>query len=155
VLPFYNTHGLIHAALGAKLTWFRPHRRVFVPYQSGIESCRGRFIDLSHVLKPSPMRSSNKAPMRFGANPPLIRLKATYHALKPIAVSYPRVREASSLTRLLRLNAVQEPPWRRGGILILQTGYYSEPTRRERSMPQSRYQGSLMGNHNSLMGRSS
>jgi hypothetical protein len=147
---------LIYATLVIALTRLCKPRRVLVPYQSGIESCLGRrFIDLSHPLKRLPMQSYKTVPKRFGVRPPRIRRKATYPALRLIAVSYHRAREALNLRRRLCRSAAPEPHLRHGGISILQAVYCSEPTQRERSMPQSRYPGSLMGSHDSLTGLNS
>lgn len=155
MLHIYNIRGPFRARIWVKLTRFQPHRRVIVQYQSGIESCPGRFIDLSRALKPLPMRSSKTVLKRFGVSLPRTQRRATYHALRLIAVPCHRAREALNLRRLLCRSVAPEPHLRRGGISISQTVYYNEPMQLEQSMRQSRYLGSLMGSHNSLTGQSS
>ena len=122
--------------------------------QSGIESCRGLFIGLNRpLLRRSPMPSSNKLQMRFGANLAPTRCRATYPALRRIGISYRPVRGGLSSTPLSVRRPIPGHPSTRDGILE-RLAFYSEPTPREQFLLQSRYQGSLMGSHDSLTGRS-
>jgi hypothetical protein len=121
--------------------------------QSGIESCRGRFTELSRPPRRQPMRSANKVQMRFGASLPPTRRKATYLALRRIGITYQPASAASNLTPLLIRRQTPEVLLTRVGIMEPMV-FYNEPTLREQFMPRFRYQGSLMGSHDSLTGRS-
>lgn len=120
-------------------------------WQSGIESCRGHFTDLSRRLKQSQTRSAKKHQTRFGAGPRPIPPKATYQPLRHIAIIYRQVSVASSLRHPSRQRKGLERRWKRGGILGSLPAFCTE-SRRERSTLLSRYQGSLMDSRNSLTG---
>jgi hypothetical protein len=152
VLHIYYIDGPFCARIYRKLTWFRPHWRVIVTYQSGIESCRGRFTDLNRRLRQKPTRNSNKRLWRRGVGPPDIRLKATYQLLKLTEVAFLLVKEVLILTPRLCRNADRERLWKRGGTSDIRPASSNEPIRMERCMPLFHYLGSLMGSHNSLTG---
>ena len=126
---------------------------VLTDRQSGIESCRGLFIGLNRPLRRSPMRSSNKLQMKFGAKRALTPYRVTYPALRRIEISYHRVRGGLSSIPLSVRPPIPGPPSTRDGILE-RLAFYSEPTPREQFLLQSRYRGSSMGSHDTLTGRS-
>src|SRR5438445_575892 len=99
------------------------------------------------------MRSFSKAQMRFGASlRPTLR-KATYLALRRIGITYQAASVVSNLTPLLIRHQTPEVLLTHAGTME-PMAFYNEPTLREPFTPQSRYQGSLMGSHDSLTGQS-
>lgn len=152
MLQNYHWTGPDNARFQSELTWFHPGRRVVLRNQSGIELCRGRFIDLSRLPRRSTMRDYSKLLMKFGVSLQPIRRKATYLALRRIGITCRTASAASNLTPPLIRRQTPEVPLRRAGT----TGpmvFCNEPTLREQIMPLSRYRGSLVGSHNSLAGR--
>lgn len=120
--------------------------------QSGIESCRGRFIELNQAAKRSMMQRSSKHPWRFGVRLRATYTKATYRALRRIAVTFHKhIVELSSKLQLVRPLGVAACS-KLDGIVELQ-GLNPEPIRQERNMPQSRYLSSSIGSQIYLWGR--
>lgn len=152
MLHICDTDGPICARISRKLTWFQTRWRLVVTYQSGIESCRGRFTDLNRRHRRKPTRNSNKLLRKCGVGRPDTRPKATYQLLKHTEVACLQVKEVSISTPRSCRSVGRERLWRRGGTLDIRPASSNEPIRMERCMPPSRYLGSLMGSHNSLTG---
>ncbi len=135
------------------LTWFRPPESISLSNQSGIESCRGRFTELSRRPRRLPMQNNSKAQMRFGANHRQTQRKATYPALRHIGITCRMASAASISIRLSALLPVEEAHLTHGGILEPMASC-QEQTPLERFSPQSRCQDSLTGSYKFLDGQS-
>ena len=121
--------------------------------QPGIESCRGRSIESRRLPKRLPMRSFSRAQMKSGARPLPTPARVTHLVLRHTEVACHLADEELNSTLLSPTRLILGRPLRHDGILEL-LACYNEPTRREPFSPRSRYQGSLMGSHDSLTGRS-
>jgi hypothetical protein len=153
VLRIYHKRGSVCATLKLGLTWFHLHRRVWLTYQSRIESCQGRFIALKHQVKRPLTQSFSKPQWKCGVEKPATIIKATYFALRPIAVTFPAESAAWNLRLRSPQSRTREVHSRLDGISKRRPEFSNEPTQRlERIMPPFRCQSSLMGNHNSLTG---
>lgn len=152
MLLIYHTCGSVCANVRVELTWFHLHRRVLLRHQSRIESCRGRSTDLNRVAKRPPLPSFRRPQRKFGAEKPATIIKATYSALKLIAVIFRMASVAWNLKLPSLLSRTREALSRRDGISKQRPEFSNEPTQMERIMQPFRCQRSLMGSHNLIDG---
>ena len=147
MLPNCNKAGTFCATRTGELTWFCPRpESVTLSDQSGIESCRGLFTDLSRRPKRPAMQSSSKVQTRFGVSLRPTRRKATYLALRRIGITCRTASVASNSIPPSTTRQIAEVRLTRAGILE-PVACYNEPMLVEQFAPQSRYRDSLTGSH--------
>jgi hypothetical protein len=122
-----------------------PHSEIAsLSNQSGIESCRGRFTDLSRRPKRLPMHSSSKVQTKFGASRPLTQRKAIYLASRHIGI-------ACQMDIAASISIHPSAPPRVEGVLLTHVGIsellalFKEQMPLEQFVPPFRCRDSLTG----------